>query len=396
MAPPTFLHFGSVVELLRSNSSTVSASRFADEVASCAPARLGVARSERRGRYGGAVAAIAVAQPHDAPRVVSLSELLHHDQPPKAHAGHVHRFTRATRTPARLGSTIHERGCLRDALFAARAQALPIGVGGTLAVEAEHGESIDNHAGEITPRAFRFASVLGRHAGTRQCLRRFHAGLHSLAVRRARNAEVLAPLDNELGHAVNGDWRSRIALVSVLLSTGGPLAIVWRVRAIVVFAIQRVLGRRTRSHVQQEIGELSPAFAQCDSSSAVITPVGVFFAKAALSDAAPNAVFRGHRAAASSSVFQANARAVLAPAVNAVAPARDGVAAREVVGWHVDRVAAVAPTSPRERVADARRRFAQGGETPVALVSPIQFDSHNHVYNTVTTEWQLGQCIPAR
>lgn len=95
-------------------------------------------------------------------------------------------------------------------------------------------------------------------------------------------------------------------------------------------------------------------------------------------------------------MFQANARAVLAPAVNAVAPARDGVAAREVVGGHVDRVAAVALTSPRERVADARRRFAQGGETPVALVSPIQFDSHNHVYNTVTTEWQLGQCIPAR
>lgn len=83
------------------------------------------------------------------------------------------------------------------------------------------------------------------------------------------------------------------ALVGLLLRLGGPAAVLWRVRPVVVHAVDRVFAGRPTSHVCQEgLVRVSPRLAHGDSASPVILEASVLGVRASLEHASPRLKLR--------------------------------------------------------------------------------------------------------
>src|SRR3990167_79636 len=86
--------------------------------------------------------------------------------------------------------------------------------------------------------------------------------------------------------------RATVPRVLVLLASSGPFAVLRRVGAIVVDAIQRVLGRRLTAHISQEVLErVHPAVADDNTSASIVGERGVLRVIATLLHGTPGVVF---------------------------------------------------------------------------------------------------------
>jgi len=181
----------------------------------------------------------------------------------------------------------------------------------------------------------------------------------------AVNAETAAPVRNGVSLAVNRDL-SDSGLLVVLLNPSRPLAVAWLVMAFAVDSLQSVLGRRSRSHVGNEVREgVKPAVANVDSTASV-TWMGT--KAAAFAHGAPNAVFG--RIAGS---VRAKASAGLVALKTAAA---FGVSAIQLVRGYVQRLSAFASTNPLANMAAACGRAFNGRQTTKLHIGEINFGWH--------------------
>jgi len=106
------------------------------------------------------------------------------------------------------------------------------------------------------------------------------------------NLAFLRPFHKQLNPTVVFE-KSVVAPISVLLYACSPVAIIGRVWAIVVTALNSVFLRWSRPHVGEKIRKrLTPAVAHEDSSASVILVTAIFPVLAALADVLPDKRFR--------------------------------------------------------------------------------------------------------
>lgn len=181
----------------------------------------------------------------------------------------------------------------------------------------------------------------------------------------AVNAETAAPVRNGVGLSVNRDL-SYSRLVVVLLNPSRPLAVARLVMAFAVDSLQSVLGRRSLSHVGNEVREgVKPAVANVDSTASV---AWMGTKAAAFAHRTPNAVFG--RIAGS---VRAKASAGL---VALKAAAAFGVSAIQLVRGYVQRLSAFASANPLAYMAAACGRAFNGRQTTKLHIGEINFGWH--------------------
>ena len=88
-----------------------------------------------------------------------------------------------------------------------------------------------------------------------------------------------------------------------LLTLGSPSAIVRLVITVIVDAVNRVRRRRTVAHVSEEVLERVPSFADCDTSSSVISIGAIARVKTAVSQCSPSSIFSRVRSMVSPCCF---------------------------------------------------------------------------------------------
>ncbi len=85
-----------------------------------------------------------------------------------------------------------------------------------------------------------------------------------------------------------------LPLISKLLFASGPSAILWRVISVHINAVNRVIGRRLRSHISKKVREtVAPAFANLNATRSVVFVGDVFGVFAPRNHREPSSVFRG-------------------------------------------------------------------------------------------------------
>lgn len=181
----------------------------------------------------------------------------------------------------------------------------------------------------------------------------------------AVNAETAAPVRNSVSLAVNRDL-SDSGLVVVLLNPSRPFAVARLVMAFAVDSLQSVLGRRSRSHIGNEVGEgVKPAVANVDSTASV---AWVGTKAAAFAHGAPNAPFSriAHSMRAKASTGFVALKAAAAFSVSAI----------QLVCWYVQRLSAFASANPLANVAAARGRTFNGRQTTKFQIGEINFGWH--------------------
>lgn len=113
-------------------------------------------------------------------------------------------------------------------------------------------------------------------------------------------------------------WHERLrSLVPVLFTARRPFAIIRRVRAVVVDAIDRMFGTGAWTHVLSKVGEgMQPTIADSNASAAIVGVMWRARIQAAVFHRAPTAVFQRIRAAVPRDAFfgeaSTTARATLA------------------------------------------------------------------------------------
>lgn len=111
------------------------------------------------------------------------------------------------------------------------------------------------------------------------------------AVKRSRkNTKTVGPFSDCLGFTVEGNDLISSSIAK-LFRTCGPSTIIWRIRAIVVDPIKRMLGRWSRPHVSVEVLESIPSVANNNSTPSPVVIVPKARIIAALFHVSPDAVF---------------------------------------------------------------------------------------------------------
>lgn len=181
----------------------------------------------------------------------------------------------------------------------------------------------------------------------------------------AVNAETAAPVRNGVSFSVNRDL-SDSGLVVVLINPSRPLAVARLVMAFAVDSLQSVFGRRSRSHVGNEVRKgVKPAVANVDSTASV---AWMEAKTAAFAHGTPNAVFGciagSVRAKASAGLVALKAAAAF------------GVSAIQLVGGYVQRLSAFASANPLANMAAASGRAFNGRQTTKLHIGEINFGWH--------------------
>lgn len=181
----------------------------------------------------------------------------------------------------------------------------------------------------------------------------------------AVNAETAAPVSNGVGFSVNRDL-SDSRLVVVLLNPSRPLAVAWIVMAFAVDSLQSVLGRRSLSHVRNEVRKgVKPAVANVDSTASV---AWMGAKTAAFAHRTPNAVFGriagSMRAKASASLVTLKAAAAFC------------VSAIQLVRRYVQHLPAITSANPLAYMTATSGRAFNGRQTTKLHIGEINFGWH--------------------
>jgi hypothetical protein len=106
--------------------------------------------------------------------------------------------------------------------------------------------------------------------------------LYSEKISRIYNGDTLA---------VESDFQ-RFSSISVLLVFSAPIAILWRIIAVIVFPFNRMARSRLEAHVGKEVTEgAAPSFANLNAAPAIPNESRIFRVVAALGHSAPRVVF---------------------------------------------------------------------------------------------------------
>lgn len=103
--------------------------------------------------------------------------------------------------------------------------------------------------------------------------------------------EFSGPIGEDHCFAVESNPMIR-RLVAVLLKASFPLAIFWSVVAVIVEAFNRIISRRPKAHVFDEVFEGQPAVANCNATTTVTMECSVPRTRAAHLHGTPDFVFR--------------------------------------------------------------------------------------------------------
>lgn len=82
-----------------------------------------------------------------------------------------------------------------------------------------------------------------------------------------------------------------LSLIAILLAAGCPATIVWGVIAVVVDAVNGVIGRWLWTHVENKIAENTPPLADCDAAFPVVLIIAAIRVIAALKHVRPCSIF---------------------------------------------------------------------------------------------------------
>jgi hypothetical protein len=119
-----------------------------------------------------------------------------------------------------------------------------------------------------------------------------------------------------------------------------PDAVRWFVVSVHIHSFDRVVPRRARTHVSEEVPEVVPTVAYFDAATAVVFEVRVVRVVATLHYSFPRDVFCRSPFASGSTMNSFMKAGCLAPQ----ASARSGIAGSDVAAWKSDNFSAVAPT----------------------------------------------------
>lgn len=188
----------------------------------------------------------------------------------------------------------------------------------------------------------------------------------SLPQRRVTDTGIFRPFRPSLGLAVEGNHRA-VAAVSVLRFAGGPSAVLRRIMAIVINAVERVPGRGAWPHVAKKALERIPALANFDAPASVMRECLTSWAPASIVHIHPCPMFR---------------RAGLAMAKRAASLARLLDAALLGV-THLRSLShllmtAVASTKPKTLMLISGRRYCHRDDSPFAEALSSQIKRLTH------------------
>lgn len=150
------------------------------------------------------------------------------------------------------------------------------------------------------------------------------------------NTDLVGPLSGAMGLA-SPSQKSVAGLVSLLLSLGGPFAIVWAIAFVVVHSFNGQALAAT--HIGQKVAEVHPSVTYVDASSTVTTETCGVRVSAPTDNASPHPVF--------SAPFVAYGLSVSDQAWTSGASATSDCACRQVWCGHECLLATVASTTPQ-------------------------------------------------
>lgn len=159
-----------------------------------------------------------------------------------------------------------------------------------------------------------------------------------------------------------------VATISALLSPCRPAAIFWRIRAIIVDAINRVSWRRLLPHVRIEARKIiSPAIAHSNSSATIVLKRLIVGIETSRPNATPRIIFWRKvpiNCCAVSNVSSTNQ-------INIQTTATFRVTANQVMADHIDDRSAFAQTFPCRQTFRDIGSSIQYRETPKNLTSSV-------------------------
>lgn len=106
------------------------------------------------------------------------------------------------------------------------------------------------------------------------------------------DTQLARPVSDDLGFSV-GCYSDIVPFVPVLMSARFPFAVIWRIWAVIVGSVYRVLAAGSAAHIFNEVlKRVFPARADCDPSAAVVHVRMVLFIKTPGFHFCPYAMFR--------------------------------------------------------------------------------------------------------
>lgn len=166
------------------------------------------------------------------------------------------------------------------------------------------------------------------------------------------------------------------AFVALLLGACRPSAILWRVWAVVVDAVQRVIQGRAPSHVRQEALVACPLVAYGDASAAVILVAGKPWVCATPDHAAPRLKLWRPSASARLAVGGEHGGDNLA----LITAATDSPSALQERSHHDALGSTVAPAAPKGPRAVALRASNHGQSSEAVTCGERNCTRHNRLY----------------
>lgn len=216
-----------------------------------------------------------------------------------------------------------------------------------------------------------------RHGRMNQRLFRAPAVAHSIFENATRQIKAIFPLDE--GERLSPERQPHIvASIAMLLDRGRPAAVSRLVIAVIVNPVNRVLGRRARPHIREEVLEGSPAIAHGDTSPAVVPVSGDVGIRASRPHAGPDSIHFGRLAANAMTVFRSLLPDLISGALGA--PARDAPSVAKVIDCSESFGAAIALTAPDDLAAATLGGRFNGNEPAESL--PGKVNSHDVIYST--------------
>ena len=159
-----------------------------------------------------------------------------------------------------------------------------------------------------------------------------------------------------------------------LLCFGGPSAIAWLVRPVIVDSVDGMARGRSLAHIGEErLETVPPSVAYGDAASAVVLPANVPRIRAALHDSTPRVVLGSSLSSSAVTMSGVVAGAKVAP----VATAGLCIAPEEMLRVDVHRDAAGAVAVPVRDTMDAIWRLSQNGEPSKNTSSQVRSRSRH-------------------
>lgn len=104
------------------------------------------------------------------------------------------------------------------------------------------------------------------------------------------DTDGVRPFSNRSSDAAMRDMNICSAVVG-LIFWQGPAAILWAIAFLIIDAVDRVLGRWTRTHISKEVFKGEPSIAHCNATSKIVFEVLAVRVRAAVNYAGPYAIF---------------------------------------------------------------------------------------------------------